>query len=192
MRPRFFYLVPMPYRVTKAFAAMPPKVRGMSMTRENLLILAVILALVLYRSFRPQRTSVTRMWVYAGILMAVAALSLYESITVFQPPLWEIAAAIVLGLLAGIPLGLLRGHHTQVTATDRHGVMQLGPSWQTAAIYIAAFGGRFAIRAALPPTSTLGNVVGDGLLFFAIGIIAATYYAVYQKYEALDHATPQT
>jgi hypothetical protein len=159
------------------------------MNRENLLILAVILALVLYRSARPQRTSVTRMWIYAGILIAVAAISLYESIALFNPPIWEIAVAVALGLLAGIPVGLLRGHHTQVSATDRHGVMQLGPSWQTAAIYIAAFAGRFAIRAALPPTSTVGNVVGDGLLFFAIGIIGATYYAVYQKYEALDHAT---
>jgi hypothetical protein len=163
----------------------------MTMSRENLLILAVILALVLYRSARPQRTSVTRMWIYAGILIAVAAISLYESMVLFQPPIWEIAAAIVLGLVAGIPLGLLRGHHTQVTTTDRDGVMQLGPSWQTAAIYIAAFGARFAIRAALPPTSTIGNVIGDGLLFFAIGIIGATYYAVYQKYEALDHAPAQ-
>jgi hypothetical protein len=159
------------------------------MSRENLLILAVILALVLYRSARPQRTSVTRMWIYAGILIAVAAISLYGSLVLFHPPIWEMAAAIVLGLVAGIPVGLLRGHHTQVSATDRHGVMQLGPSWQTAAIYIAAFGARFAIRALLPPTSTIGNVVGDGLVFFAIGIIGATYYAVYQKYEALDHAT---
>ncbi len=162
------------------------------MNRENILIFVIILALVLYRSSRPQRTSVTRMWIYAGILMALGALLLYESVALFSPPIWQIAAAVVLGLAAGIPVGLLRGHHTEVTATDRHGVMQLGPSWQTALIYIAAFGARFAIRAALPPTSALGNVVGDGLLFFAIGIIGATYYAVYQKYEALDHATQQT
>ena len=161
------------------------------MSRENLLILAVILALVLYRSSRPQRISVTRMWIFAGILIALAILLLYESVVLFSPPLWELAAAVVLGLIAGIPLGLLRGHHTQVSATDRHGVMQLGPSWQTAAIYIGAFGARYLIRYVLPPTSSIGNVVGDGLLFFAIGIIAATYFAVYQKYEALDHA-PQT
>lgn len=164
----------------------------MNMNRENLLILAVVLALVLYRSSRPQRTSVTRMWVYAGILIAVAIVSLYGSVALFHPPIWEMAVAIVLGLVAGIPLGLLRGHHTQVTATDRHGVMQLGPSWQTALIYIAAFGARFAIRAEMSPTSAIGNVVSDGLLFFAISIIGATYYAVYQKYEALDHAPQQS
>jgi hypothetical protein len=159
------------------------------MNRENIIIFIIILALVLYRSSRPQRTSVTRMWIYAGILMALGVLVLYQSIAMFNPPIWQIVAAIVIGLAAGIPVGLLRGHHTQVTATDRHGVMQLGPSWQTALIYIAAFGARFAIRAELPPDSTLGNVVGDGLLFFAIGIVGATYYAIYQKYEALDHAT---
>lgn len=162
------------------------------MNRENIIIFIIILALVLYRSSRPQRTSVTRMWIYAGILIALGVLLLYESMALFHPPIWEIVAAIVIGLAAGVPVGLLRGHHTQVTATDRHGVMQLGPSWQTALIYIAAFAARFAIRAELPPDSTLGNVVGDGLLFFAIGIVGATYYAIYQKYEALDHVTTPT
>jgi Protein of unknown function (DUF1453) len=176
---------------TEAFAAGAPKMSRMDTNRENLLILVVILALVLYRSARPQRTSVTRMWIYAGILIAVAALSLYTSMMLFHPPLWEMAVAIVLGFVAGIPVGLLRGHHTQVSTTDRHGVMQLGPSWQTAAIYIGALAGRFLIRMFLPPGS-IGNVVSDGLLFFAIGIVGATYFAIYQKYEALDHAPAQT
>jgi hypothetical protein len=117
---------------------------------------------------------------------------LYESLVVFHPPLWELAAAVVLGLAAGVPLGFLRGHHTQVTATDRHGVMQLGPNWATALIYVGAFVGRAVIRMVLPPTSVIGNVVGDGLLFFAVGIIGATYLAVYRKYEALDHAAPES
>ncbi|HTU71056.1 MAG TPA: hypothetical protein VMF11_12150 [Candidatus Baltobacteraceae bacterium] len=162
------------------------------MTPENLLILVVIMAIVLYRSSRPQRTSVGRMWAFAVILILLAAVSIYGSFAQFNPPIWQIAAAVVLGLAAGIPLGLLRGHHTQVSATDRHGVMQLGPSWATALIYVGAFVGRAVIRLMLPPTSGVGNVVGDGLLFFAIGIIGATYYAVYRKYEALDHALPQT
>lgn len=61
-------------------------------------------------------------------------------------------------------------------------------SWITAGIYLAAFGGRALIRYFVPPTSAVGMVVGDGLMAFAIGIIAATYFAVYRKYEALDHA----
>ena len=160
------------------------------MTRENLLIYAIIVAIVLFRASRAQRISVTRMWISGALLMLIAAALVFGSVEHFGTPLWEIAASAVLGLVAGVPLGLLRGHHTTVSATERHGVMQMGASWQTAVIYVAAFAARFAIRSVLPPTSALGNVVGDGLLFFAIGIIGATYYAVYQKYEALDHAAP--
>jgi hypothetical protein len=160
------------------------------MNRANILIYFVLMALILYRASRPQRISVTRMWIFAGILILLAASFAYESMAFFHPPLWELAAAIVLGLAAGIPLGILRGHHTQVSATDRHGVMQLGPNWATALIYVGAFVGRAVIRIVLPPTSVIGNVVGDGLLFFAVGIIGATYLAVYRKYESLDHAAP--
>jgi hypothetical protein len=158
------------------------------MSPVNLVIYAVVVALVLVRSARPQRTSVGRMWLYAGLLMLVGGFAIYDSVVRFDPPPWEIVAAVLLGLLAGVPLGLLRGHHTKVSATDRRGVMQLGPSWATALIYVAAFVARFAIRTVLPSTTALGMVVGDGLFVFAIGIIGATYYAVYRKYEALDHA----
>ncbi len=160
------------------------------MSRENILIYFVLMALILYRSSQPQRISVTRMWIFAGMLIVLAGTFMYESVIFFHPPVWQIAASVILGLAAGIPLGILRGHHTQVTATDRHGVMQLGPNWATALIYVGAFVGRAVIRMLLPPTSAIGNVVGDGLLFFAVGIIGATYLAVYRKYEALDHATP--
>jgi Protein of unknown function (DUF1453) len=158
------------------------------MSPQNVVIYAVVVVLILIRAARPQRTSVMRMWIFAGLLMLVGAFAIYSSVVLVNPPVWEIVAAVVLGLLAGVPLGLLRGHHTQVSATDRHGVMQLGPSWATAAIYIGAFAARAVIRAVVPPTSAIGMVVGDGLIIFAIGIVGATYYAVYRKYEALDHA----
>jgi hypothetical protein len=128
------------------------------------------------------------MWIFAGILMFLGVVVIYKSVAIFGSPAWEIVAAVVLGLAAGIPLGLLRGHHTQVSATEQHGVMRLGPSWATALIYIGAFVARFVIRAYVPPTSAIGMVVGDGLIVFAIGIVGATYYAVYRKYEALDRA----
>jgi hypothetical protein len=161
-----------------------------SVTTTQAIIYAVLIAWILFRVSRPQRISVARMWIFVGLLMVLAAFAVYGSAVMFHPSPWEIVLAAVLGLAIGIPLGLLRGHHTQVSATDRHGVMRLGASWATALIYLAAFGGRFAVRLVLPPTSALGNVVSDGLIFFAIGIIGATYYAVYRKYEQLDHATP--
>lgn len=156
--------------------------------RVNLIIYAIVILLVLFRASRPQRTSVTRMWIFAGILMLAGVGVIYESIVVFASPAWEIVVAVVLGLLAGIPLGLLRGRHTQVSATERHGVMRLGPSWATALIYVGAFAARAVIRMFLPPASAIGMVVSDGLIVFAIGIVGATYYSVYRKYEALDHA----
>ncbi len=150
----------------------------------------IVIALVLFRASRPQRISVTRMWVMAGILIVVAAIAIYGSERLFPVPAWEIVLFSLIGLAVGIPVGLLRARHTRVSATDKHGVMQLGPSWATAAIYLGAFAVRIAIRTLLPMTSALGAAVGDGVLVFAIGTIAAAYYAIYQKYEALDHATP--
>lgn len=159
------------------------------MTPANLVIYAVVIALLIYRVSRPQRTSVARMWVMVTLLMLIAVLGVYQTAKIFQPAPWEIVVAVILGLLAGIPVGVLRGHHTIVKATDRHGVMQLGPSWATALIFIGAFIVRFVIRTLLPPTSTAGMIVSDGLIFFAVGMIGATYYAVYRKYEALDRTT---
>jgi hypothetical protein len=142
---------------------------------------------MLFRASRPQRISVTRMWFAPSILMVAAGFLIYSGIERFATPAWTIAVAVVLGLAAGIPVGILRGHHTDVKATDRHGVMLLGASWATALIYMGAFGLRFAIKAILPMTSPLGAVVGDGLLIFAIAIIGTTYFVVFRKYEALDH-----
>ncbi|HTC31169.1 MAG TPA: hypothetical protein VK702_10600 [Candidatus Acidoferrum sp.] len=157
----------------------------------QLILYVVLIAWILFRVSRPQRISVTRMSIFVVLLMLLAAFAIYGSAVMFHPAAWEIVLAAVLGLVIGLPLGLLRGHHTQVSATERHGVMRMGASWITALIYLAAFGGRFVVRLLLPPTSAVGNVVSDGLIFFAIGIIGATYYAVYRKYEALDHTVPQ-
>lgn len=158
------------------------------MPREQILIYIVVIGLVLFRASRPQRISVARIWIFAGILMVLCGFVIYVSVIHFNPPPWQILVSVVVGLVAGIPLGLFRGYHTRVSATNRRGVMQLGPSWMTAIIYLAAFGARTLIRYFVPATSAVGMVVSDGLMVFAIGIIGATYFAVYRKYEALDHA----
>ena len=154
----------------------------------SVIMYVVIAALVLYRASRPQRISVTRMWVQAGLLIVLAGVAIASSERVVAVPAWQIAAAALAGLAIGIPVGILRGRHTQVSATDRHGVMRLGPSWATAGIYLGAFVVRFAIRSVFPLGSPLGGTIGDGLLVFAIAIVGATYYTVFQKYESLDHA----
>lgn len=163
--------------------------QGMPMNGTQIFIWIAIIALILFRASRPQRISVTRMWVMAAVLMLLGAFAIYGYEVMNPAPAWEVVLAVALGVAAGIPVGILRGHHTQVSATDKHGVMQLGPSWMTAGIYIAAFGVRALLRILVPVTSPLGTVVGDGVLVFAIAIIGTTYWCVYRKYEALDHAT---
>ncbi len=165
--------------------------QGMPLNGTSILIWIVVIALILFRASRPQRISVARMWAQAIILMFLGAFVIYSYERLNPAPLWEVAVAIVIGISAGIPVGILRGRHTQVSATDRHGVMQLGPSWATAGIYIGAFGLRALLRYAFPPRSTFGSVIGDALMVFAIAIIGTTYYAVYRKYEALDRTQNQ-
>ncbi len=164
--------------------------QGAPLNSTSILIWVVVIALILFRASRPQRISVTRMWTQGIIFMLLAALVVYSYERLNPAPIWEIIAAIVIGFAVGVPVGILRGHHTQVSATDRHGVMQLGPSWATAGIYIGAFLFRGILRYFVPPTSSLGSVVGDAVMVFAIAIIGTTYYVVYRKYEALDHAAP--
>ena len=156
--------------------------QGMPTNGTQILIWIALIALILFRASRPQRISVTRMWIMAIILMLLGAFAIYGYEVMNPAPPWEVVLAIVLGVAAGVPVGILRGHHTQVSATDKHGVMQLGPSWITAGIYVAAFGVRALLRVLVPATSPLGTVVGDGVLIFAIAIIGTTYWYVYRKY----------
>lgn len=163
-------------------------VQGAPMNGASILMWVIVAALILYRASRPQRISVTRMWMMAGLLMLLGAFAIYGYERANPAPLWEVVVAIVLGVAAGVPVGIARAHHTQVSATATHGVMQLGPSWITAGIYIAAFGIRALLRLLVPATSPLGTVVGDGVIVFAIAIVGTTYWYVYQKYEALDRS----
>ncbi len=151
---------------------------------QQLVPVLIVVAIVVVRMLRPQRISVTRMWVTPIVLAALAAFAIYGSARFNPAPAWEIAVGLAIGALAGIPVGLLRGHHTEVQLTERDGTMLLGSSWITALIYFGAFGLREGIRLAMPQRGSLAAAVGDGLLAFAIGYIVASYVAIYRKYEA--------
>jgi hypothetical protein len=146
--------------------------------------LIVVAVIVTIRLIRPQRISVTRMWVQPIILAAIAAWAIYAGNILNPAPVWEIAAGLGIGLVVGVPFGILRGVHTDVMPTQKPGVMRLGSSWVTALIYVAAFGGRAIVRAVMPHRGSLSGVVGDGLLAFAIAFIITSYVAIYRKYEA--------
>jgi hypothetical protein len=102
-------------------------------------------------------------------------------------PPFEIAIGVVLGGIAGLPFGILRGVHTDVRPTDRPGVMYLGSSWVTIVIFAAAFGLRYAVRALMPLRGSLTATIGDALLAFAIVFIGASYFVIFRKYEELAH-----
>lgn len=156
----------------------------------QLLPLLLVVLLLWRRMAKPQRISVTRMWLTPLVLCALSAWVIYENDMMLPAPPLEIALAMVIGAIVGVPFGILRGMHTDVRRTDRPGVMYLGSSWATLAVFVVAFILRYAVRMALPAHTTLTGVVGDGLLGFAIVFLAASYVVIFRKYEAAEHAAP--
>ncbi len=125
------------------------------------------------------------MWTAPIILCALTAWTIYANNTLNPAPPVEIAAGLIVGALAGVPFGILRGRHTDVRPTDRKGVMYLGSSWVTLVIFAVAFGLRYAIRMLMPHRGSLSATIGDALLAFAIAFIAVSYYVIFRKYERL-------
>ena len=134
---------------------------------------------------RPQKISVTRMWVTPIVLCALTAWVIYANNLINPAPPAEIAAGLILGGIAGMPFGLLRGRHTDVRPTERRGVMYLGSSWVTLAIFAGAFVLRYGVRELMPHRGSLSAVIGDALLAFAITFIACSYVVIFRKYERL-------
>ena len=149
----------------------------------QLLPLAVVLVVLAIRFVRPQRISLTRMWIQPLILVALTGWTIYATEALNPAPAWEIAAALLIGGVVGIPFGILRGMHTDVRPTERPGVMYLGSSWVTIVIFAAAFGLRAVIRLVMPHRGSLSTAIGDGLLAFAIAFVVASYIVIFRKYE---------
>ncbi|MFY9720433.1 MAG: hypothetical protein WAK16_12410 [Candidatus Cybelea sp.] len=156
----------------------------------QLLPLVIVVVVLAVRMLRPQRISLRRMWLSPLILCALTAWVIYANNILYPAPPAEIALALILGAIAGAPFGILRGLHTDVRPTDRPGVMYLGSSWVTLAIFAAAFALRYTVRLMLPNRGSITGAVGDALLAFAIVFIAASYFVIFRKYEQLAHAGP--
>jgi len=151
----------------------------------QLLPLLVVVVVLAIRLLRPQKISVTRMWVTPIFLCGITAWAIYGNQMLNPAPPAEIALGLVIGALAGVPLGVLRGVHTVVRPTERRGVMYLGSSWVTVAIFAAAFGLRYLVRMEMPQRGSLNSTIGDALLAFAITFIVASYVVIFRKYESL-------
>ena len=124
------------------------------------------------------------MWITPILFCALAAFVVYANQRLEPAPFLEIAGGLIVGLVAGVPFGILRGMHTDVRPADRPGLMYLGSSWMTIAIFLVAFGLRFVVREVMPHRGALAGVIGDALLGFAIAFIATSYIVIFRKYES--------
>jgi hypothetical protein len=163
---------------------------GTGYSPATIAIIAVFVAFAIYRNTRPRKLTVATMWMLPILLGGLAAFAIWGSQQMFPAPAWAIVVAVVGGMILGTPLGVLRGRHTDVRATDTPGVMYLHPSLIPFALYLGAFAVRWAIRAMMPPGLT-ASIVGDGLLVFAMWTIIVSYYEIYKKYRGLEHQAGQ-
>ncbi|HYL27651.1 MAG TPA: hypothetical protein VEW74_07435 [Candidatus Nitrosotalea sp.] len=127
----------------------------------------------------------TRMWVTPIFLCLVTGWVIYANEVLNPAPPVEIGLGIIVGAIAGIPFGILRGMHTDVRPTEKRGVMYLGSSWITIAIFAVAFGLRYAVRELMPQRGSLTGTIGDALLAFAVVFIVSSYVVIFRKYESL-------
>ncbi|MHB8432514.1 MAG: hypothetical protein ACYC8W_02375 [Candidatus Tyrphobacter sp.] len=156
----------------------------------TLAIYAVVAVLLIRRYSRPMRISIARMWIGPVIFLAMTALAIWGEQQQAPTPTPLISLALVAGAVLGIPLGMLRGKHTTVRATERPDVMYLGPSWIVAVIWLGAFAIRAGLRIAFMGT-LYAAPLGDGLLALAIAMLVTSYYVIYKKYRALEHEAGQ-
>lgn len=159
---------------------------------QTVAVYVLLAGWMIFRYSRPMYVRVGRMWLMPVLFFVLTALAIYgeqqNPATAMAPA--TIALSLVVGLLAGIPFGILRGMHTTVQATSKPGVMHLGPSWIVAVIWLGAFIGRAILRVALAKTA-FALPLGDGLIAFAIGMLVTSYVAIYKKYVGLEHAAGQ-
>jgi CcdC-like protein len=154
------------------------------------IIYVIVIALFVWRMARPQRMSVLRLWIMPVFLLAITGFSIYANIYAAAlageaPPAdWQIAAVLALGAILGIPLGFLRGRHSEVKPTERPGVMYVHSSPVIILIWLAAFIARAVLRAVLPHAHAGTALGGDGLMAFAMAALITSYYAIYKKYRS--------
>ena len=129
------------------------------------------------------------MWVTPIFLFLLTAWVIYANQMLNPAPPLQIAIGLVAGAIAGIPFGILRGMHTEVRPTEKRGVMYLGSSWITIAIFAVAFGLRYGVRELMPQHGSLTGAIGDALLAFAVAFIVASYVVIFKKYERLAQGT---
>lgn len=143
-----------------------------------------IAAIVYVRFMRPVRISAARLWIGPGILVALTLLLGWGSYQEHVSPL-GIAAAMMLGIVLGLPFGFLRGRHTRVEKTEDPHILVVQPSVIPLLIWLIAFVARFGIRFFLPKAGPVAMEASDGFLAFAVGSVIGARYIIAQKFREL-------
>jgi len=149
---------------------------------STLVWLLVVAAIVYFRLLRPVRLRASRLWVGPAIMIVLTLLLAWGSYEGHAPVL-EIALAVVLGALLGLPFGLLRGRHTRVRRTAYPHVLIVEPSVIPLAIWFIAFAGRAVLRIALPHAGPTALAASDGFLAFAVGSLVGARLVIAERFK---------
>ena len=153
-------------------------------------VLFIAIALFIYRNVRPQKLTLVRLWMLPAFLIfitvtSVGLTSFVETPGFTAPSPLMVTLAVLVGLGAGIPLGLSRGRASQVRLGDTKGTMIVEPSLVFAAIWLGAFAVRFGLRLLVPAASPAYFALSDASIVFAASAIVSMRYILYKKFKEL-------
>ncbi|HEV3155070.1 MAG TPA: hypothetical protein VGZ02_14775 [Candidatus Baltobacteraceae bacterium] len=151
-------------------------------------IYVIVIAIFVWRMMRPMRVSAARLWTRPGILVLLTIVLIYAEQVSSPSPLWQIAAVTFGGALVGVPLGVVRGRHSEVKSTERPGVYYVHSSPLVVVIWVAALLARAVIRYVMPNASHGVTLWTFGLLGFAASAIAVSAYLIHQKLIVVQRA----
>jgi hypothetical protein len=162
----------------------------MNPSTTQYVIIFLAIALFIYRQTRPQKLTRVGLWLLPVFLVLVTLLSVigtsFAAVPGFTPPSPVLVAfAVLIGLVAGIPLGLARGRASKVRLGEKQGTMIVEPSLLFAAIWLGAFALRTGLRLLVPTASPAYFALSDASIVFAASTIVALRYVLFSKFKAL-------
>jgi hypothetical protein len=167
---------------------------------QTVLIVVIVVAVVLvgfriYRLTGERRWSVSRMWIAPAILLILAAV--VAAIDVRATPFVIVGA--VVGLAAGVAIGLYQGTHTTVRVDKAIRSLYVKVSPIGMLIFVGVLALRLGLRyitgsfapaatathsPALPTLTPLAAIAGSALLALAVGMVLGLRVYMQRRYNA--------
>lgn len=154
---------------------------GQHQSAATVLIYAVLLAVVVWRMMRPTRVSAVRIWIRPALLLVLTGMAIWGESVMGHLPVWEVSAYALGGAVLGVPLGVLRGKHSDVRATEHAGVYYVHSSPLIVVVWVAALLARAVVRVLLPSAGGGVSLLSMLLLGFAASAIVVSAFLVYGK-----------